>query len=726
MNYPYLDTSLSPQARIDDLILRMSLEEKVGQMMQLAALDDDHERYIERYHIGSYLHAVGDDVLRLQRVNAERSRLKIPLLFGIDAIHGHCLEDETTVFPVQLAMACSWNPDIMRDIGRITANEARASHLHWTFSPVLCIGRDPRWGRTSETFGEDPLLIAEMAAALAEGYQTAEYPIAACAKHYAAYGEALGGRDSADAHISERQMRNVFLPPFERAARAGCKTFMAGYQSLNGIPCSANTWLMNTVLRDEWGYDGVVVTDWNNCGQMVTIQHAASSMKEAVALCLEASNDIFMATPAVYEHTLTLVREGRVSEARINESVRRILKLKISLGLFDSSPAPDRKTLLADQGRWCKALQASQQSLTLVKNTGILPLQRQPQKLLLVGDNADNVLSQLGDWSFIPGMAAYTDTQTHRKDTVTLKTAFESACVESGIDLVYLGSETAGPLCEAEPSAVLMQAAANADAILFCAGDALKQYGEFHDRADLALPGNQNAVFQVLMAAGKPIISIMLMSKPHCMSTVLEHSAAVLIAFNPGAKGGVAITQCLFGEVNPSGRLPISFPQHVGQLPVYYNQAPGWHAPLSPHYSDDAQYIDIPAAPLLAFGEGISYNDVHYGPASLSMKTLGAGDRVCLALEIENRSERSTVEIVQLYIRLCIPGVTSPGRRLLKFQRVLLGRQEKMRVEFVLGDSEFMVRDKVLEYVRCTGVAHLMVGKSSKPKDLQELMLMLV
>jgi len=738
MAFPYLDSDLGTSERVADLLQRMTLEEKVGQMMQLAAQGDDHEGYIERYKLGSYLHAVGGDVDRLEALNQQRSRLGIPLIFGIDAIHGHCLEDLTTVFPVQLAMACSWNPSILTEMGKITANEARASKLHWTFSPVLCVGRDPRWGRTSETFGEDPTLIAELAAALVDGYQHADYPLAACAKHYAAYGETSGGRDSADANVSERQMRDVFLPPFERLARSGCKTFMAGYQSLNGIPCSANTWLMNTVLREEWQYQGVVVTDWNNCGQMVELQSAATDIKEAVALCLEASNDVFMSTPDFFECTLALVREGRIPEDRIDQSVVRVLTLKFELGLFEAQAAPDRSQLLSDSGRWQVALEAARQSITMVKNDSVLPLSqgaywgetRKLRKILLVGDNADNVLNQLGDWSFMPGMAAYTDTQTHRADTVTLKAALDAHCDAHGIALEYIGADYCGPLCSAPAQSKLKASgwlealsvkAGESDLIVFCAGDALKQYGEFHDRADLEIPGNQNAIFENLQASGTPVVSILLMSKPHCINRILEQSASVLIAFNPGAKGGTALVECLFGAVNPSGRLPISFPRHVGQLPVYYNQAPGWHAPVSPLYDGKARYIDLPQSPLLAFGEGMGYSAIQYAQAQLSADILTSQECVRLTVSVRNLGGRTAVELVQLYCSQVIQGVTSPAKRLLSFQRVTIEAGAELAVSFELAASDLMVWNRHLISERYSGTLTLMVGSSSRSEDLQHL-----
>ncbi|WP_188150946.1 beta-glucosidase family protein [Teredinibacter waterburyi] len=734
----YLDSSLPVEARVEDLLARMTLEEKVGQMVQLPGFESDPETFIEKYKLGSYLHSTGDQIGELKSANQAQSRLNIPLIFGIDAIHGHCIEDETTVFPVQLALASTWNRDLALEMGRITAREAFASGLDWTFSPVLCLARDPRWGRTSETFGEDGYLAGEMAKAVVEGYQGAEYPFAACAKHFAAYGETTGGRDSSDAHISERQMRDIFLPPFERQVKAGCKTVMIGYQALNGVPCSANTWLLNDILRDEWGFDGVAVTDWNNVGQMVTLQHAAPNIKEAVYLCLQASNDMIMTTPEFYQAALELVAEGRISESRIDQSVRRILKLKFELGLFEPRISVDRAELLADQNRWRPALAASQQSLTLVKNEGILPLAG-PKKILLLGDNADNLISQLGDWSFLPGPAIYTDTKTHRADTVTLRMALQDYCDSNGIELTYLGADVCGPYFgddfggEAVSAAnreLLLSSAENADVVLFCAGDGLKQNGEFHDRADLTLTGNQQEVFDCLANSATPVVSLMVMSKPHCIEKILSDSAAVLIAFNPGAKGGTAITQCLFGEINPCGRLPISFPRHVGQLPVHYNQAPGWHAPISPFYDGVARYIDLPATPLLAFGEGMSYSRVDYGVAQLSHHALGlnelvSGQQVSLVLELSNNSERDAVEVVQLYCQLCIPGVTSPTKRLLAFERVEVAAGDTQAVTFQLGAEQFKVLDIALNRVNYRGEVVLMVGKSSRADQLQRLTLSL-
>ncbi len=722
MTSNYLDKNLPVHERVESLLGLMTLEEKIGQMMQLPAVNEGYENYISDYKVGSYLHALREKIPALEVHNKLHSRLKIPLLFGIDAIHGHCFDDNTTVFPTQLAMACTWDEGLLKRVGQITANEAYACGLHWTFSPVLCIARDPRWGRTDETFGEDPVLVSTLARAMTEGYQSADYPFAACAKHYAAYGETDGGRDSSDADVSERRMRNVFLPPFEQQVKAGCKTFMAAYESLNGIPCSANTWLMNTVLRHEWNFDGVVVTDWDNAGLLVKTQAAANDMKEAIALCLEASNDIFMTTIEFYEAALELVREGRVSEERIDQSVRRILKLKFELGLFDSPPVASREKVLSDTKRWDVALQAAQESLVLVKNTGLLPLEKK-KSILLVGDNADDVLAQLGDWSFGSGQAAFTDKNIHRADTVTLYVALNQYCSANGIELDYIRGCNPRDKTLPDRESVL-KAAEKADAIIFCAGDTYVQHGEFHDRADLSLPGNQPVVFDWLKDTGKPIASVMLMSKPHIISEVMDSSDGVIIAFNPGAKGGAAITQCLFGKINPGGKLPISFPRHEGQLPVYYNQAPGWHASFSQHYDRSDRYIDLPATPLLAFGEGMSYSEIVYGQLltnrdQVTITELEQGAAVAVSVDIQNRSERSAVEVVQLYLQQIIPGVTSPIRQLRQFKRVIIPAKAKVVVEFELRARDLAVLDRSMAKTLVPGRVNVKVGASSREADLK-------
>jgi len=325
--------------RVADLMSKMSVEEKIGQMMQLPANRPGMMDLLEEQHIGSYLHCTGDMMRELQE-RAEKTRLGIPIIFGIDAIHGHCFDRDGTVFPTQLAMACSWDREMIRNAGRVTAREVRATGIHWTFSPVLCVGRDPRWGRVDETFGEDPWLVGELAAEIIRGYQgddlASDESILACAKHYVAYGEATGGRDAYESEVSRRKLLTHFLPPFEKAVLdAGCATLMAAYQAIDGVPCSANTWVLRTVPKEMWQMEGFVVTDWDNVGALFTKQGIAPTEEEATRIAIEAGNDMIMSTPFFYEHAVRLVKEKRVDIARIDESVRRILAYKFKLGLFD-------------------------------------------------------------------------------------------------------------------------------------------------------------------------------------------------------------------------------------------------------------------------------------------------------------------------------------------------------------------------------------------------------
>lgn len=711
----YKNPELGVNERVADLLERMSIEEKLGQMLMLAAIDENAESYIPRYKLGSYLHALGDKISRLQAHNNANSRLGIPMLFAIDAIHGHCFEDGGTVFPSQLAMACTWDTQGLEAVARQTVQEARASGLHWTFSPVLCLARDPRWGRVGETFGEDPLLTGVLAAAFTEGYQGGENKIAACAKHFVAYGETDGGRDSADADVSERRLRTTFLPPFKKQVDHGCMTFMASYQALNGVPCSANTWLMNTVLREEWAYEGVVVTDWNNLGQMLTLQHCVEDMKQAVLLGLSASNDIFMSTPEFFDCALELIQEGKVAESRIDESVKRILALKFKLGLFDAaSDSQSRQQVLENQARWKLAQEVAEASLVLLKNeANTLPLSPKIGKIVLVGDSADDLLAHLGDWSFIPGLTAFQDSVTHRKSSTLFHDSLKLFCKTNNIDFEFVQgcSPTQSP-------SLAVDIPKDADVIIFCGGDTLAQHGEFHDRSSLELTGNQLQVMESLANHSATVVSVLLMSKPLLIEKVLDTSDAVLLSFCSGAKTGSAVTNTLFGKHNPCGKLPISFPRNEGQLPVYYYQAPGWHSRLSPHYHCEDAYIDVTGEPLLAFGEGQSFSDIEYGDVSSSQDALSEGGSVKLHCVLKNKSAIHGYEIVQLYIRQCVPGVTSPVKKLIDFQRVSMPADAAVEVVFEVVAEQLDVLDIHLKPTQPKGRVVFMLGSSSRDQDL--------
>ncbi|WP_406609711.1 glycoside hydrolase family 3 N-terminal domain-containing protein [Agarivorans sp. JK6] len=731
MSQPYTNPSLSVAERVENLLSLMSVEEKVGQMLQLPANMPENLDKLESWNVGSYLHCTGTMVEELQQ-RAAKTRLGIPLIFGIDAIHGHCFENNGTVFPTQLALSCAWSKQLSQSMARVTAIETRACGLHWTFSPVLCVGRDSRWGRINETFGEDPWLIGELAAAAVYGYQgdnlASHDTILACAKHYVAYGEATGGRDAYEAEVSPRKLLSLFLPPFEKAVKeANVATLMVGYQAIDGVPCSANSWLLREVPKNQWGMDGFIVTDWDNIGSLHDKQRVAEDLRHAAKIAVESGNDMIMTTPSFYQHTIDLVKDGELDIALIDDAVSRILKYKFELGLFEDFRYTDlskKEQVLGNADHWQAALEASRQSLTLLQNNGILPLSDASKpKILLCGANADDVVAQLGDWSFGSMQAGAADDSYHQKDAITLRQGLQAAADAGRCELSYVrGAAPAEAEFEEISSAV--NAANNSDIIVACVGDTLSQHGEFHDRADLDLSGQQQAMLEALKATGKPLIVVFMASKPLTIGWVKQHADAIVCAFNPGAKGGQALSELLFGELNPSGKLTISFPQHVGQSPVYYNKYEGWHARLSERTDKQERYIDMPLLPLFSFGEGISYSEFSYSDLAVSTpclaanKDLSQGEALKVSVNISNISQRSGVEIAQLYIHDCAASVTVPVLQLRGFERVELAPGETQRVEFSVPFADLALINAQLQKVVEPGAFKVFVGPSSKAEDL--------
>ncbi|WP_427977607.1 glycoside hydrolase family 3 N-terminal domain-containing protein [Agarivorans sp.] len=731
MSQPYTNPSLSIAERVENLMSLMTLEEKVGQMLQLPANMSDNVDKLEQWNVGSYLHCTGDMVEELQQ-RAAKTRLGIPLIFGIDAIHGHCFENDSTVFPTQLALSCAWSKQLSQSMAHVTAVETRACGLHWTFSPVLCVGRDSRWGRINETFGEDPWLIGELAAAAIHGYQgenlAANDTILACAKHYVAYGETTGGRDAYEAEVSPRKLLSVFLPPFEKAVKqAKVATLMAGYQAIDGLPCSASSWILRDIPKTQWGMDGFIVTDWDNVGSLHDKQRVAEDLRHAAKLGLEAGNDMIMTTPSFYQHTIDLVNQGEVDVALVDDAVARILSYKFKLGLFDDFRYTDlskKPQILGNPVHWHASLEASRQSLTLLKNKQVLPLdEANKPKILLCGANADDVVAQLGDWSFGSMQAGASDDSFHRRDCVTLRQGLQAAADAGRCELSYVRG--AAP-AEADFEEILaaVDAAANSDVIVACVGDILSQHGEFHDRANLDLSGHQQAMLEALKATGKPLVVVFMASKPLTIPWVKQHADAIVCAFNPGAKGGIALTELLLGDLNPSGKLTISFPVHVGQLPVYYNKYQGWHALISGRTNHQERYIDMPEQPLFSFGEGQSYSEFEYSdlqvanPTLSASQDLAAGEALKVSVQIKNTSQRAGIEIAQLYIRDCVASVTIPVMQLRGFERVELAAGESRRVDFSVPYEDLALINAQLEKVVEPGAFKVLVGASSKAEDL--------
>ncbi|UCG01831.1 MAG: glycoside hydrolase family 3 C-terminal domain-containing protein [Candidatus Heimdallarchaeota archaeon] len=715
MSEVYRDPSLSASERTIDLLSRMTIEEKVGQMCQLD-LSHDPKIWIKERNIGSYLNVKWKDTQVLQKMALE-TRLGIPLIFGVDAVHGHCFHDGATVFPSQLAMSCSWNPELLEEVARITAREVIHTGFHWTFAPILCIGRDPRWGRISETFGEDPFLIGNLASAMVRGYQGKSLSdpesILACPKHFVAYGETIGGRDSAEAEVSRRKLRSIFLPPFKAVVDTGCDSIMAGYHSIDGTPCSANSWLLKDLLKKEWGFKGFVLTDWANINWLHEMQYIAPTLADAAEIALLAGNDMMMSTPEFYNIIIKMIKEGHIDEKVIDDACSRILNVKFRLGLFE------QKGLLTSDSKviGClkhkkKALEAALQSLVLLKNDNdLLPLKENIGKIAVLGPNADNSIAQLGDWSF--GKVLNWPPQDsdivdgHKDNTVTILDGIKKRVKDPSSILYVKGCDVLNP--EDQDIQKAVQAAMEANVAIVVVGDSYSLNGERKDRASLDLTGAQHKLLDSIKRTETPLIVVLINGKPLTIPWIAENADAILEAWNPGNEGGNAVAAVLFGDFNPSGKLTISFPRHIGQLPVYYNQMPGWHG---------GKYVDMDAEPLFPFGYGLSYTSFQYSNLRCSTTELQKHEVLTVSIDIKNTGNHEGTEIVQLYVNDKYSSVTTPIKELKGFSSVNLHPGEEKCVNLVLPISSLSLINS--EGVECVepGEFEILVGGSSRDNDL--------
>ena len=709
----YRNPALTVEERVADLLGRMTLEEKVGQLMLWDARGEDLS-FINTRQPGSILHVLGAKIGRAMDL-AARNRLAIPLLVGEDGIHGHSFWKGATIFPTQLAMAASWNPELLEHVGRVTAEEMTPTGIQWTFSPVLCLSRDLRWGRTGETFGEDPYLIGELGAALIRGYQGKglDDPAAvlATAKHFAGYSETQGGRDSSEADLSRRKLRSYFLPPFERAARAGAMTFMTGYQSIEGVPSTANHWLLVDVLRNEWGFRGVVVTDWNNVGRLVIEQKVAATYADAAIIALRAGNDIIMTTPQFYEGAIEAVHSGRLAESEIDAPCARLLALKFRMGLFENPRRPDLERAAAETARpdhRAVNLAAARQSLVLLQNNGLLPLDPAKVKsIAVVGPNADDDQQQLGDWSLgSPQHPPEAGKQPREKTTTVLDGI--RAVAPAGVAVRYeRGCSIVDDDLAGIPAAVA--AAQAADVVVAVVGDHLKFIGETKSTATLELQSGQVALLDALAKSGKPMIVVLVNSKPLVLPPSAKHAAAILEGFNSGMEGGRALAEALFGALNPSGKLTISIPVHVGQQPVFYSQVRGQHGD---------SYADLTQEPLFPFGHGLSYTEYRYSNLRLAAPTLARGQAEAVSVDVENIGQRPGDEIVQVYVTDVVTSATWVNKALKGFARVHLAPGEKKTVRVALPWEAFQIVNAEGRSVVEPGEFEVLVGPSSRDRDL--------
>ncbi|WP_278802191.1 glycoside hydrolase family 3 N-terminal domain-containing protein [Bifidobacterium pullorum] len=763
---PYKNPDLPVEERIADLLGRMTLEEKVGQMMQLDARSADLDDLIVNKHVGSVLHTRPEDLPRVVEAVDTKTRLNIPVLIGDDCIHGYSFWPGATIFPEQLGMAVSWDPEKVQAAGRATAEEVSATGVHWTFSPVLCIARDTRWGRVGETFGEDPTLIGEMASAIVKGYQggaKAGEPlpkdaVLACAKHFAGYSETQGGRDASEADLSHRKLESWFLPPFERVAKEGCGTFMLGYESIEGVPVTFNHWLLSEKVRGEWNYQGTLITDWDNVGRSVWEQHVKPDYTHAAADAVKAGNDLVMTTPQFYEGAIEAVRTGMLDESLIDEAVSRILALKFRLGLFEDPRLPDAeriKTVIGSEEHQRLNLEVARESVALLKNNGALPFEPSaadgPKRIAVVGPLADDAQMQLGDWAGNSGQVDWMPDGHPREMIDTVLDGFKALVPEDwevaysrGANIVDLIPDPEGEtfpdgqprpkvgVSAAFDQALLDEAVENArrsDLIVAVVGDVMQMIGETCSTATLELLGGQNALIDALAAVaretGKPFVVVLMSSKPMVLPasvigtngvvvdmTPAEGVSALLWAPSPGMKGGRAIAEIILGQVEPSGRLPITFPRHAGQLPVYYNQIRGQHG---------NRYADLTQDPAFAFGEGLSYTTFAYGEVVIDgADTPFATDgTVHASVTLSNTGDRPGVEVVQAYVGDLVTSYSWTDRELKAFRRVELQPGESATIEFDIPVADCTIVDPDARRIVEPGEFELLIGHSSRREDLK-------
>ncbi|HJG41633.1 glycoside hydrolase family 3 N-terminal domain-containing protein [Bifidobacterium pullorum] len=763
---PYKNPDLPVEERIADLLGRMTLEEKVGQMMQLDARSADLDDLIVNKHVGSVLHTKPEDLPRVVEAVDTKTRLNIPVLIGDDCIHGYSFWPGATIFPEQLGMAVSWDPEKVQAAGRATAEEVSATGVHWTFSPVLCIARDTRWGRVGETFGEDPTLIGEMASAIVKGYQggaKAGEPlpkdaVLACAKHFAGYSETQGGRDASEADLSHRKLESWFLPPFERVAKEGCGTFMLGYESIEGVPVTFNHWLLSEKLRGEWNYQGTLITDWDNVGRSVWEQHVKPDYTHAAADAVKAGNDLVMTTPQFYEGAIEAVRTGMLDEALIDDAVSRILALKFRLGLFEDPRLPDAeriKAVIGSDEHQRLNLEVARESVALLKNNGALPFEPSaadgPKRIAVVGPLADDAQMQLGDWAGNSGQVDWMPDGHPREMIDTVLDGFKALVPEDwevaysrGANIVNLIPDPEGEtfpdgqprpkvgVSAAFDQALLDEAVENArrsNLIVAVVGDVIQMIGETCSTATLELLGGQNALIDALAAVaretGKPFVVVLMSSKPMVLPASVigtngvvvdmapaEGVSALLWAPSPGMKGGRAIAEIILGQTEPSGRLPITFPRHAGQLPVYYNQIRGQHG---------NRYADLTQDPAFAFGEGLSYTTFAYGEVVIDgADTPFATDgTVHASVTLANTGDRPGVEVVQAYVGDLVTSYSWTDRELKAFRRVELQPGESATIEFDIPVADCTIVDPDARRIVEPGEFELLIGHSSRREDLK-------
>lgn len=699
------------EQKIDSIISLMTVAEKAGQMTQFTSgwdvtgpvIDDNYESYIREGKVGSIFNAHTAEYNRkLQKIAVEETRLGIPLIFGYDVIHGY-----KTIFPISLGEAASWDLEAMELSARIAAEEASAAGLHWTFAPMVDISFEPRWGRVSEGGGEDTYLVSQIAKARVKGFQgndlQALNTLVACAKHFAAYGAPQAGRDYHTVDMSERVLRDIYLPPFKAAVDAGVRTFMTSFNEYDGIPATGSEFLMTQVLRDEWGFDGFVVTDYTAINEM--IEHGvAADLAGAAKLAAHAGVDMDMQGAAYMKHLVELVESGAVKESILNEAVRRILRIKFELGLFDDpyrySDVEREKATIMKAEFLETARDISRKSIVLLKNEKkTLPL-KNPKSIALIGPLADTK-EVLGSWH---GSGSYEDAISLRKGLEERLGNNATIRYAKGTDF---NSQDRSGFAEAK------RIAATSDVVIMAIGESEHMGGEAASRSDIRIPGNQMELFREIKKLGKPVIVVLMNSRPLDLSELDKEADAILETWFLGTMAGHAITDVLYGDYNPSGKLPITFPRSLGQVPIHYNMK-NTGRPMDPNEKYTSKYIDIPNTPLYAFGYGLSYTTFEYADLKLDKKEFKKGEKLNISMKVSNTGKMDGEEVVQLYVRDLVGSVTRPVKELKGFQKIMLKAGESKRVEFSLTEEDLRFYTKDMKFESEAGEFHLFVGGSSE------------
>jgi beta-glucosidase len=711
--------------QVNKLINRMTLDEKIGQLMQKNGDHPNLNQLIEEGKVGSVINQVKPEVvLKMQKVAVEKSRLGIPLLFGRDVIHGF-----NTIMPIPLGQAASWNVKLVEQAARVAATEAASQGIRWSFAPMIDVNRDPRWGRIAESFGEDHLLNGTFGAAVVRGFQDDDLSkptsVAACVKHFAAYGWAEGGRDYNTANISENDLMDIVLPPFKMCVDAGAASIMTAFNEINGIPATGHAPLNNDLLRKKWKFEGVVLSDWESVTQM-EVHGYTQNQNESAFKAMQATVDMEMASTSYETFLPELVKNGRISEKQIDNAVRRILTLKYKLGLFENPYAHTGKfpeLLNANHLEIAKKL--ALESAVLLKNNGVLPISDKVKRIAIIGPLAHAPHDQLGTWVF----------DGNKNDAITPLQSLTKMANEKGIEILYhRGLELSRSQNITETQSILRDVK-RSDLVLLFLGEESILSGESHCLANIDLPGAQMELVKLVASTGKPVATIIMAGRPVTFEMVEPAMNAILYAWHPGTMAGPAIAELLFGMVSPSGKLPVTFPRHVGQIPIYYNHkntgkpasSKTWEKlndipAEAPQLSigNTSHYLDYGFEPMYPFGYGLSYSTFEISEVTILANQQKVGETLTVKAKLKNTGKYQASEVVQLYTRQLFGSRTRPVKELRAFQKVVLNPGDSVDVTFQLNTQSLGFHNPEMKYVVEEGKYQLWLGNSSNSGEKME------